>query len=143
MLSRYGTRSPSYEEAKAKTLYDTEDLNDTPVFGQVYQYEILENNRLSYEITVTGLQAQSNYTMHFVVVNLGGKQAEELPMISFATNDRFRTATFNAKFNPGINEETLNRYFEQVSQQLRIPTARIELRTDYSGSTGSPAPDND
>ncbi|CAG9319951.1 unnamed protein product [Blepharisma stoltei] len=142
MLSRYGTRDPTASEAKAGALSNAGDLHDTPVFGHIYEYTTVATNRLLYNITVSGLKAQTNYTMHFVVINLGGVAATKVPNIVFTTTERYRIATFPIKFNQTVTQTTIDFCLTVIALQLRIDSSRLGIRADYSGSTGTPASDN-
>ena len=134
MLSKHGTRQPTLAEIKAQALNET-GLEDQPRFGRTYSYAAPESNRFFYTVSVSGLVAQTNYSMFFEVVDLGGNKALESPFISFSTLDRFRSAAFTLEFTEEIGnvEEVL----QLISQLLQVKPERVIQRKDYSGSTGS------
>ena len=137
MVGRYGTRSPSLAEAKAAQLEDDAGLADSPVFGYLFDYNQLQQNRFQYTIQVKGLLAQTNYTIHILAVDIGGNQAKYTPIITFTTLDRHRSAQFQLSFNKTLSAKEEARALEKVAEVLDVSEEMVIKRTDFSGSTGS------
>ena len=137
MVGRYGTRSPTLEEAKNAKLENVDGLVDSPKFGYLFDYNQLQQNRFQYTIQVRGLLAQTNYTIHILAVDIGGNRAKYTPIITFTTLDRYRSAQFQLYFNKTLSAKEEAKALKKVADVLDIAEDMVVKRTDFSGSTGS------
>lgn len=139
MVGRYGTRPPSIDEAISGALVDIEGLHDEPIFGSDFDYSKLASNRYQYTLDVSGLLAQTNYTLHILVKDNGGNIAKYIPTITFYTISRYRIATFPMYFTRVLTDLEIESALNKTADILGIDHSLVINRTDYSGSTGSAA----
>ena len=138
MVGRYGTRAPTISEAINGTLLDVGNLQDTPIFGETFTYTEIASNRFGYTITALGLIAQTNYTIHIFSKDNGGNIAAYIPTIDFTTVNRYRIATFPMYFTLDMTSTQIQNALNETADVLGISHSLVIIRTDYSGSTGSP-----
>lgn len=139
MVGRYGTRAPSTDEVIAGMLENEDGLKDIPIFGYNFTYTKLESNRYYYSLTIEGLLAQTNYTLHVFAQDIGGNFAEYIPTIIFTTLNRYRIATFPMYFTKVLTDTEIIDALAKVADILQINETLVINRTDYSGSTGEAA----
>lgn len=142
MVGRYGTRSPTLSECINSHLEDSAGLMDSPIFGYIYDYTQLQQNRFQYTIQVPNLLAQTNYTIHILSVDIGGNQAVYTPKIIFNTLDRYKSAVFSLNFTKTLTPTFELKILEKVSSILNIPQNMVQKQTDFSGNIGSPPINN-
>ena len=139
MVGLYGTRSPNVTEVINGKLENNEGLHDNPIFGLNFTYNQLESNRYQYILNVQGLSAQTNYTIFIFAIDIGGNLASFIPTIYFVTLNRYRIATFPMYFTKVLNDTEVEFALNTVADILGLNHSLVINRTDYSGSTGSPA----
>lgn len=142
MVGKYGTRGPTLNECIQGNLENEENLMDSPMFGYNFDYVELQQNRFQYTIQVTGLLAQTNYTIHILSLDIGGNQAKFTPKIVFTTLDRYKSAVFSLYFSKSLSASDESKILEKIASILSIPKKMVQKRTDFSGSIGGPDTNN-